>query len=115
MDDLVRAQQDEIEQLRERLQQALDLLAPDEFAPPIEWGLGATEARIFAHLRTRPLVTKASLMIAAYGHWIDEPPVENVLESHISKLRRKIRHYGYCIKGERFMGYRLIKQDFSHG
>ena len=115
MDDLVRVQQEEIEMLRERLQQALDLLAPVEFAAPLEWGLCATEARIFAHLRTRPLVTKASLMVAAYGHWIDEPPDANVLESHISKLRRKVKHYGYSIKGERFMGYRLIMREAPHG
>lgn len=115
MDDLVRAQQDEIEMLRERLRQALDVLAPVEFAAPLEWRLCATEARIFAHLQTKPLVTKASLMVAAYGHWINEPPTENVLESHISKLRRKIKHYGYSIKGERFMGYRLIKEDLAHG
>ena len=38
---------------------------------------------------------------------IDEPPVENVLESHISKLRRKIAPFGYAIRNERFMGYRL--------
>lgn len=108
MDDVMQAQQREIEMLRERLRQALALLAPQEFAAPMEWGLCATEARIFAHLCTKPLVTKDSLMVAAYGHWVDEPPVANVLESHISKLRRKVRPYGYAIKGERFMGYRLI-------
>lgn len=115
MDDLVRAQQREIETLRERLRQALDVLAPLEWAAPLEWGLCATEARIFAHLRTKPLVTKASLMVAAYGHWLDEPPIENVIESHISKLRRKIRPYGYEIKGERFMGYRMLKDGREMG
>lgn len=107
MDELIQAQQREIEMLRERLRQALDLLAPSEFSAPPEWGLCATEARIFAHLQTKPLVTKDSLMVAAYGHMIDEPPVENVLESHISKLRRKIAPFGYAIRNERFMGYRL--------
>ncbi|MFC3074944.1 helix-turn-helix domain-containing protein [Shinella pollutisoli] len=106
--DLVEAQQREIDVLRERLRQALEALAPSAFSAPAGWGLCATEARIFAHLQTKPLVTKASLMVAAYGHWIDEMPAPNTLESHISKLRRKIRRFGYAINNERGMGYRLI-------
>lgn len=113
MDDLVRLQQEEIENLRERLRQALDALSPLEFAPPIAWGLTATETRIFAHLKSRSFVTKSSLMIAAYGHWVDEMPVENVLEFHISKMRKKIRRYGYDIRAERFLGYHLV--GASHG
>lgn len=108
MDDLVAVQKREIEILRERLREALAALAPDEFAAPLSWGLTATESRIFAHLRTKPRVTKSSLMIAAYGHWIDEMPPENVLESHISKMRHKVRRYGFEIHSERFAGYRLV-------
>lgn len=113
MDDLFRCQQEEIETLRERLRQALAALAPMEFFPPVEWGLTASEARIFAHLRARPIATKQSLMSAVYGDWIGDVPDENTLESHISRLRRKIARYGFKIKGERFMGYHLVSA--AHG
>lgn len=117
MDDLVETQRVEIEMLRERVRQLLDALAPAEFVPPIEWGLKATEIRIFCHLKTRPLATKESVFAAAYGHWLDEPPAINTIESHISKMRRKLRRHGLDVRGERFVGYRLVTLDgrSAHG
>lgn len=117
MDDLVETQRVEIEMLRERVRQLLDALAPAEFTPPIEWGLKATESRIYCHLKSRPLATKESVFAAAYGHWIEEPPAMNTIEAHISRLRRKIRRHGLDVRGERFVGYRLVTLDgrAAHG
>lgn len=108
MDNIVEAQRVEIETLRERLREALDALCPAQFVPPVEWGLKATEARLFAHLRSKPIVTKATLAVAAYGHMIGDRPSDNTVESHISRLRKKIAPYGYRIESERFSGYRLV-------
>lgn len=117
MDDLLEIQRVEIETLRERVRQLLDALAPAEFLPPIEWGLKATEARIFCHLKTRPLATKESVHAAAYGHMTEETPALNTVESHICKMRRKLRRHGLDVKGERFVGYRLVTLDgrSAHG
>jgi DNA-binding response OmpR family regulator len=115
VDDIVEAQRVEIEVLNERLRQALEALSPPEFSPPVEWGLKATEARLFAHLRSRPIVTKTSLAVAAYGHMMGDRPADNTVESHISRLRKKIAPYGYRIESERFSGYRLVSETMDPG
>ncbi|MGE0500370.1 MAG: response regulator transcription factor [Rhizobiaceae bacterium] len=54
-------------------------------------------------------VTKTQVFNAIYGIF-DEEVEENVVESHISKLRKKLRdRLGYDpIDSKRFLGYRLI-------
>lgn len=54
-------------------------------------------------------VTKTQVFNAIYGLF-DEEVEENVIESHISKLRKKLREkLGYDpIDSKRFLGYRLI-------
>jgi two-component system, OmpR family, flagellar system response regulator FtcR len=54
-------------------------------------------------------VTKSQVFNAIYGIF-DEEVEENVVESHISKLRRKLREkLGYDpIDSKRFLGYRLV-------
>jgi two-component system, OmpR family, flagellar system response regulator FtcR len=57
-------------------------------------------------------VTKTQIFNSVYGlfsEYIDE----NVIESHISKLRKRLRHrLGYDpIDSQRFLGYRLIVPD----
>ena len=68
------------------------------------------ERRILEHLaRNRGRrITKAQLFNAIYGIF-DEEVDENVIESHISKLRKKLRHrLGYDpIESVRFLGYSL--------
>ena len=53
-------------------------------------------------------VTKAQIFNAIYGLF-DEEVEEDVVESHISKLRKKLRHrLGYDpIDSKRYLGYRL--------
>lgn len=53
-------------------------------------------------------VTKAQIFNAVYGIF-DEDVEEDVIESHISKLRKKLRHrLGYDpIDSKRYLGYRL--------
>lgn len=56
-------------------------------------------------------VTKAQIFNAVYGLFDDEVE-ENVIESHISKLRKKLRaRLGYDpIDSQRFLGYQLTAQ-----
>jgi two-component system, OmpR family, flagellar system response regulator FtcR len=53
-------------------------------------------------------VSKAQIFNSIYGIF-DENVEENVVESHISKLRKKLRrHLGYDpINSVRYLGYRL--------
>jgi two-component system, OmpR family, flagellar system response regulator FtcR len=69
------------------------------------------ERRILEYLATNAgrRVTKTQVFNAIYGIFDDEVE-ENVVESHISKLRRKLREkLGYDpIDSKRFLGYRLV-------
>jgi len=69
------------------------------------------ERRILEYLATNAgrRVTKTQVFNAIYGIFDDEVE-ENVVESHISKLRKKLREkLGYDpIDSKRFLGYRLV-------
>ena len=57
-------------------------------------------------------VTKTQIFNSVYGLFSEDID-ENVIESHISKLRKRLRHrLGYDpIDSQRFLGYRLIAPD----
>lgn len=61
-------------------------------------------------------VTKTQIFNAIYGVF-DEEVDENVVESHISKLRKKLRErLGFdLVDSKRFLGYRLINGHSSAG
>lgn len=69
------------------------------------------ERRILEYLASNAgrRVTKTQVFNAIYGIF-DEDVEENVVESHISKLRKKLRlQLGYDpIDSKRFLGYRLV-------
>ena len=69
------------------------------------------ERRILEYLASNAgrRVTKTQVFSAIYGIF-DEEVEENVVESHISKLRKKLREkLGYDpIDSKRFLGYRLV-------
>ena len=69
------------------------------------------ERRILEYLAANSSrrVTKTQVFNAIYGIF-DEEVEENVVESHISKLRKKLRErLGYDpIDSKRFLGYRLV-------
>jgi DNA-binding response OmpR family regulator len=69
------------------------------------------ERRILEYLASNAgrRVTKSQVFSAIYGIF-DEEVEENVVESHISKLRKKLRErLGYDpIDSKRFLGYRLV-------
>jgi DNA-binding response OmpR family regulator len=71
------------------------------------------ERRILEYLASNSgrRVTKSQVFNAIYGVF-DEDVEENVVESHISKLRKKLREkMGFDpIESKRFLGYRLATQ-----
>ncbi|MGB8818288.1 MAG: winged helix-turn-helix domain-containing protein [Rhizobiaceae bacterium] len=60
-------------------------------------------------------VTKGQLFDAVYGIF-DEEIDENVIESHVSKLRKKLRErLGFeVIDSKRFLGYRINMEALTH-
>ena len=55
------------------------------------------------------LVSKAQIFNSVYGLF-DKDVDENVIESHVSKLRKRLRHrLGFdAIESKRYLGYRLV-------
>jgi DNA-binding response OmpR family regulator len=74
------------------------------------------ERRILEYLVSRRgrLVSKAQIFSSIYGIF-DEDVQENVIESHISKLRKKLRNrLGFDpIESKRYLGYRLIAEPVA--
>lgn len=66
------------------------------------------EADIFTALFDRKgrVATKSDLFAELYRGG-DEPETEDVVESHVCKLRRKLRALGIVLRSERFKGYWL--------
>lgn len=104
----------QIDILTERNRQLEDLLVPSGVLVRTVWMLTPQEARLFAHLTTRSLATKRSIMSAMYGDRIDDEPHEKIVDVFICKLRRKLKPYdieittvwgqGYSLQGrERFV------------
>lgn len=68
------------------------------------------EATILEYLWGRPgkMITKTALFEAIYL-LLDEPECgEAVIESHMSKMRKKVKAAGVVIRSERFKGYQLL-------
>ncbi|MFC3071510.1 winged helix-turn-helix domain-containing protein [Shinella pollutisoli] len=93
-------------------------LPPDRFSFDVDSGVLVCGGR-FVHLPRREAhvlefllerrgrtVTRSILFQELY-RGDDEPDAENVVESHVSKLRRKILPLGLVITSERYKGYRL--------
>ncbi|RUM06788.1 winged helix-turn-helix domain-containing protein [Rhizobium chutanense] len=117
MDDLVDILRTENETLRERVRQLEALLLPEDIEIPIEWRLVNAERRIFAALTRREIVTKDMLYEALYGDRLDlDKEIEiNCVESHVSKLKRKVKPFGVVIISRRFVGYSLLNREkYAH-
>lgn len=72
----------------------------------VRLGLPRREERILAVLLTRTRVSKEQLHAAVYAdeHEVDTPEPA-VIESHVCKLRRKLRALGVAVSSGRYNGY----------
>ena len=104
--DLVEQQQAEIAFLRERIRQLEEALIPPlDF--PVAWGLTGAEARVFAHLKSRPVATKQSIMMALYSDRPGAEPEIKIVDVFICKLRKKLTPFGVVIETVWGRGYGL--------
>lgn len=115
MDSVITDLQREIAILRERVRQLEEALVPASIAVPLEFGLTGAEARVFAHLASRDVATKQSLMLALYGDRPDEPEIK-IVDVFVCKLRKKVARFGVNIETIWGQGYRLAnRHEFSGG
>lgn len=111
MDDLLEAARREIAQLRERVRQLEEEIAPSLVSVPLEWRLTASEARVFAHLTTRTVATKTSIMAALYSDRPDDDPELKIVDVYVCKIRRKVKPYGVKIATVWGQGYSLVDRE----
>lgn len=109
MDDLVDLQRARIAFLEERIRQLEEALMPSTMRAPIEYQLTALEARVFAHLASRELGTKQSIMMALYSDRAEEPEIK-IVDVFVCKMRRKLSKFGVRIETVWGQGYRLARQ-----
>lgn len=117
MDNIVVALREENERLRARVKELEARLTPEGVRIEHAWGLVRAERRLFAALVGREQASKEYLHDALYGDRmdLDDVPALSGVESHMSKLRRKLRPFGIQIIAKRFEGYRLVdRQRFAH-
>ena len=111
MDDLLDIQSTEIETLRERIRQLEDALAPSNIHIPVEWRLTSSEAKVFAHLTTRDVATKQSIMLAMYSDRIDVEPEIKIVDVFVCKMRKKLKSFGVEIATVWGAGYSLTDRN----
>ncbi|GLQ09210.1 hypothetical protein GCM10007913_11420 [Devosia yakushimensis] len=111
LSDLEQRQQNEIETLRERIRQLEELLLPSNIPVPVEWCLTGKEMRVFSHLASRDMGTKASIMAALYSDRIDEEPNPKIVDVFVCKLRAKLKPYNVHIRTIWGTGYALDDRE----
>ena len=94
--EMIEALRNRVSELEERNRQLEDALCPQADCPPPEWGLTSTEAKVFAHLASRDMVTRQSVMAALYSDRPEEPAMK-ITDVFICKLRRKLKPFGVSI------------------
>lgn len=99
----------EIAALRARIAELERQLGHD-FVPPIEWGLTATEARLFGCLLAAELVTREAFMAALYRDLRKDPPEEKIIDVFVCKIRRKLKPFGIEIATRWGQGHALTPE-----
>lgn len=114
MDDLIDYLKNRVETLEERVRQLEDALVPVSVHVPVEWCLTAAECRVFSHLTTREMATKASIMAALYSDRPDDDIEPKIVDVFVCKMRKKLKLFGVEIATVWGQGYALIdRQHYS--
>lgn len=93
-----------IEELEEQVRQLQKVLVPP-FVTPVEWGLTRKQKALFCMLLKREIVTRDMLDAAAITGASITPNHSNVILYH---LRKKLKKFGFEIKNEYGLGWRLV-------
>ena len=108
---VIRQLRERIDYLEEENRQLREELAP-QVALPRDWRLTGTEEKLFRHLIGRPVLTRASLMVALYA---DRPagdvPSAKCLDVFVFKLRQKLAPHGVRIDTVWRTGFRLAERE----
>lgn len=83
--------------LRERIR-TLEAALCETPPLPFEWGLTASEARVFGVLVNRPVASKDAVMAALYRDLGKDEAAAKIADVFICKLRRKLKPFGIIIK-----------------
>ncbi|MBB3608644.1 two-component system cell cycle response regulator CtrA [Rhizobium sp. BK602] len=110
MPDIVDAQRDRISMLEERIRQLEDALMPPTIVIPLEYRLTSSEARVYAHLASRDVATKQSIMLALYSDRIDLEPEIKIVDVFVCKMRQKLKRFDVVIETVWGHGYRLVRK-----
>lgn len=110
-DDLTDSLRQENAALRERVRQLEEALASSSVVVPIEWGLTPSEARLFAALTTRDVLTKDAIMTALYSDRPDDDPETKIVDVYVCKIRPKLRPFGIEIATVWGRGYSLVDRQ----
>ena len=102
---VVKRLRDENEGLHEQLRQLKQVLTPP-FIAPYEWHLTKYETLVLSSLLSAKFISKERLFVSLYSHYND-PPSDNSLKVHVSKLRKKLSPFGVVIKFIWGQGYLL--------
>ena len=106
-DDLYERQREEILTLREEVRQLRELLTPTSIIVPLEYGLTNRQAQLYAHLASREMATKESIMLAIYSDQVDALPDIKIVDVFVCKLRKKLLPFGILIDTIWGQGYAL--------
>jgi two-component system cell cycle response regulator CtrA len=117
---LLDALTDQLDQVTERNRQLEELLALTTVWIDPAWRLSMTEARLFAHLVSRPVSSKKSVMMALYSGRAGAMPDEKIVDAFICKLRKRLKAFGIVITTVRGRGFtvegreRMVSQTDRH-
>lgn len=112
MDNYTQQLEQENEVLRERVRQLEEELAPDTVTIDPVWRLTRHEARIFAALAARDVLTKNALMIALYPDRLDaDLPEIKIIDVFVCKMRKKLAPFHIEISTVWGQGYSLLNRS----
>ena len=93
--------------LRERIAFLEAALFRTEEPLPFEWGLTASEARVFGVLANRDLATRDVMMAALYRQDGRDEAAEKIVDVYVFKLRKKLAPFGIRIRTHWGTGWSL--------
>lgn len=102
---------DQLETLKERNRQLEELLVPSSVSVRQEWRLTPSEGRVFAHLASREMGTKAGIMLAMYSDRPGDMPDTKIVDVFVCKLRKKLSPFGVEVLTVWGQGYRLKNRE----
>ena len=92
--------------------EALELALGLDLSAPAEYGLTRREQEVFGMLQKVPVLHQDRAFLVLYGDRND-PPGEQLINVWISKIRAKLRPFGYGIVNVYGVGWRLVRPEVA--